>query len=177
MAVMLDTLEKLLTWDEGRRSYPYLDPRGIWTVGIGHNLEANPLPEQVVASLYGRLGRADPAPSAYPQNKDLIESARGLLDSEIDELFSHDLITLTGFLDGYAWFTELDGPRQAALRDMAFNLGASKFLQFDDFLYWVSEKDWDLAADDLRRTRVYRELPARYERIASMIAHGEWPTV
>ena len=34
---------RLLTQYEGRRAQPYKDTEGNWTVGIGHDLDANPL--------------------------------------------------------------------------------------------------------------------------------------
>ena len=36
-------LEAELEFDEGFRGKPYQDSVGVWTVGFGHNLEANPL--------------------------------------------------------------------------------------------------------------------------------------
>lgn len=37
---------------EGRRTFPYQDVKGNWTIGIGHNLTANGLPEAIVDALY-----------------------------------------------------------------------------------------------------------------------------
>jgi len=40
-----------LSQDEGRRTRAYQDSLGIWTVGVGFNLEANAIPEDVVDRL------------------------------------------------------------------------------------------------------------------------------
>lgn len=37
---------------EGYELQPYADSKGIWTVGVGHNMEAKPLPREVVDLLY-----------------------------------------------------------------------------------------------------------------------------
>lgn len=43
----IDRLELEVATDEGWRAKPYQDSVGIWTVGYGFNLEANPMPEAV----------------------------------------------------------------------------------------------------------------------------------
>lgn len=40
--------------DEGYRNYPYKDTKGIVTIGIGYNLEANGLPDDIIEELYRR---------------------------------------------------------------------------------------------------------------------------
>ena len=42
------SLKAELSRDEGRKSKPYRDSEGILTIGVGWNLEANPLPDEVI---------------------------------------------------------------------------------------------------------------------------------
>ncbi len=49
---MRDIAEKLLTRHEGRRNRAYRDTRGIWTVGIGHNIEAKPISDRAVDVIF-----------------------------------------------------------------------------------------------------------------------------
>jgi lysozyme len=42
------TLREQLERDEGREGYPYRDSLGFLTIGVGHNLDANPLPDEVI---------------------------------------------------------------------------------------------------------------------------------
>lgn len=44
----LSQLSEEITRDEGRRKKPYKDSEGILTIGIGWNLEANGLPDEVI---------------------------------------------------------------------------------------------------------------------------------
>lgn len=43
--------QKLLAW-EGCRSVVYDDHNGIPTIGIGHNLKSNPLPQEIIDAIY-----------------------------------------------------------------------------------------------------------------------------
>jgi lysozyme len=49
-----DATEKTLRKDEGYRRFPYRDSRGILTIGIGWNLEANGLPDDIIEELFRR---------------------------------------------------------------------------------------------------------------------------
>jgi len=43
-----DALIAQLIQHEGQRSKAYQDSRGIWTIGVGHNLEANPISDMAI---------------------------------------------------------------------------------------------------------------------------------
>jgi len=45
------TIEELLIMHEGIRSKAYRDSLGIWTVGVGHNLQAKPLSPAAVQQI------------------------------------------------------------------------------------------------------------------------------
>jgi lysozyme len=163
--MMLDTLEKLLTWDEGKQLKPYKDSRGIDTIGIGHNLVANGLP----------VGLLPPdVPVTYPECMEYLNE-HGLTDAQCDALFHYDITHVAGFLTDYPWFKGLDIVRQAALQDMAFNMGERTFKTFAQFTALVGAHRFSDAAADLRRTAVYSELSVRYGRIARMLETGLWP--
>lgn len=166
--IILNTLEKLLTFDEGKRLTPYKDSRGIWTIGIGHNLQANGvpvglLPPDVTLTYPGCLG--------YLQE-------HGLTETQCDQLFHYDILHVCGFLTTFPWFRVLDVVRQAAVQDMAFNLGEHTFREFTGFCGFLAKGDFKGAADDLRyRTGVFKELPTRYGRLDAMIETGQWPVI
>lgn len=42
------TIFEQLERDEGRRNRAYQDSRGIWTLGVGHNLESTPVSNAVI---------------------------------------------------------------------------------------------------------------------------------
>lgn len=146
---MITNAQQLIEYDEGRKLTPYVDTTGHLTFGVGHNMSAAPLCPQALL----------------------------LLNQAVDVQFAHDQAEALDTLDGYPWYADLDPVRQAALLDMLFNLGSTIFSQFTTFLAYMARSTWNLAADDLRTTRVYRELPVRYERLAQMIETGRWPVI
>lgn len=148
---MISSVQQLLENDEGRRLWPYTDTRGHLTWGIGHLLSDN------------------------DANDGVSDDVTALLNQAIDLQFQHDVASATAAMDFLPEFGSLDAVRQAALIDMAFNLGATGLRAFTTFLSCVASGQWAAAAADLRGTLVYTQLPARYERLATMIQTGEWP--
>ena len=41
----------LIESHEGRKNLAYQDSRGIWTVGVGHNLQSKPMPDAIITAL------------------------------------------------------------------------------------------------------------------------------
>jgi lysozyme len=144
---MISSVQELLEQDEGRRTWPYTDTRGNLTWGIGHRL-----------------------------SNGVAADVQALLDQAIDRQFQHDQDAVVQGLQRWPWFATLDPVRQAALIDMAFNLGLTAFSLFAGFLNYMGASQWTAAAADLRDTLVYQQLPARYERLATMIESGQWPS-
>lgn len=144
---MINSVQQLIEDDEGRRQWPYQDTRGNPTWGIGHLL-----------------------------SNGLSPGVSALIDQAIDLQFQDDVDAVTQELDIFPWFASLDAVRRAATIDMAFNLGIESLKTFTTFLGYMSAHWWLSAADDLRHTLVYRQLPHRYERLATMIETGKWPT-
>lgn len=70
------------------------------------------------------------------------------------------------------WVRDLDEPRQRALSDMAYNLGAHGLEKFATFLGLVRGRSFDAAADDLAATAWAKEVGSRAVRIAKIIRTG-----
>lgn len=149
---MISSVQKLLEDDEGRRIWPYTDTRGHLTWGIGH-----------------LLGDDDTQDGVAPD-------VAALMNQAVDLQFQHDVDAATAGLSFFPEFPSLDPVRQAVLIDMAFNLGTRGLSTFTTFLGCVASQQWAAAAADLRGTLVYSQLPHRYERLATMIQTGEWPS-
>lgn len=131
--------------DEGWRLTAYQDTRGFWTIGCGHYL-GHSIPEVF---------------------------AGGIDDGQCNALFEADLTHVNSLLTIYLpWWTTIDTVRGAVLQNAAFNLGVAALATFHTFLGLMRAQSWIAAADDLRHTAVYRELPHRYERLATQITSG-----
>jgi lysozyme len=46
--VTISSVAELVELHEGRKNFAYQDTRGIWTVGVGHNLQAKPLKDDAI---------------------------------------------------------------------------------------------------------------------------------
>ena len=139
-------MQSLILHDEGLRIWPYVDTTGHRTWGVGHNLDASP-----------------PATDVW-----------ALLNQAAMLQFQHDLDAVLAVASTEPWWPTLNDGRQAAIADMLFNLGTGAIATFSVFFGYIAAQRWQAAADDLRATKVYRELPVRYTRLANMIETGQW---
>lgn len=99
----------------------------------------------------------------------------GLSDDEIDYLFANDLKRAHAEASKYPWFAELSEVRQAAIVDMIFNLGPSRFAGFRKFIQAMGERQYARAAAELVDSRWFRQVGRRSKRIRLMILNDEWP--
>jgi lysozyme len=98
----------------------------------------------------------------------LIE-ARMMMDGDIDRAL-HWLSARHG-----DWFAVLDPPRQAAVVNMAFNLGPSKFARFRKFLAAMIVRDYATAAIEMLHSEWSQQVGNRATELAGIIRTGVWP--
>jgi GH24 family phage-related lysozyme (muramidase) len=152
-------LQAELVEDEGRRVHPYKDSRGIWTAGIGHNLEAakaswsdisvwlkTGVPDQVIVGWY---------------NDDVNKSV-----ACCREIFhwqdEHDVDC------GY---DSLPDNVQRVLVNMAFVLRFN-LLYWHDLKEAIVNKDWRAAAMSIMSSKFAHEAPNRCSRLAARMIQG-----
>lgn len=145
-----DNLELLiaeLRRDEGVESSPYKDTKGILTVGVGHNMQASPLPDGWT----------------FP-----------LDDGQIDALLTSDLLGVFDELNrNLPWWSDLNDVRQRVLANMAFNLGITKLLGFKNTLVAMRQGRWDAAAQGMLNSAWASQVKGRAVRLASMMRTGQ----
>ncbi len=146
---------------EGRIAHLYLDTKGNVTVGIGHlvpssghavNLELNP--ESAVASDYAAVRTAKPGmlASAY---EPLCQSR--MYPQDIDALLDDDLGQCHVDLNKRINIEPFPDPAQAAMLDMAFNLGVSGLMKFSKLCSAALSGDWATAAAECHRKGISEE--------------------
>lgn len=146
-------IREQLALDEGREHEIYPDSQGWQTIGIGHNLQTK------------------------DRAKIPAQFANGLTDAQINALFEADLAHVVALLAVYIPWWAVDGeygPRAGVLLNMSFNMGVAGLAKFHGFLAFMQGGHWQAAANDLRTTAVFRQLPARYERLARQTESGIW---
>lgn len=100
---------------------------------------------------------------------------KGLSPAEVDYLFQNDLGEAHDAAKSFPWFHSLDEVRQAALIDLIFNLGLTKFRKFVQFISAMAARDWVWAAEELKDSVWWTQVGRRGPRIRSMILTGQWP--
>jgi lysozyme len=139
-------LEKELRRDEGVRYEVYLDSVGLKTVGVGHNIDAKPLPSYC----------------SLP-----------LTDLMVDRLLSDDLCNVFADLDrALSWWRTLDGVRQRVIANMDFNLGISGLLEFKLTLAAIKAGQYDTASREMLDSAWAKQVGDRADRLASMMKTG-----
>ena len=143
-----ELLKADLRRDEGVRNKRYLDSQGIPTIGVGHNIQADP---------------------HYPYT----EADEPLTDDQIDSLLNRDIAIAVMALDEYAnWWRAMEEPRQRVLANMVFNLGWGTLKGFKNTLDAMHFAKYDIAAAGMRASKWYSQVGARAERLAKIMEEG-----
>lgn len=100
---------------------------------------------------------------------------KGISHAEAMFMLDNDLAEARETSAKLPWFPALNEVRQAAVLDLIFNLGETKFMKFSQFRMAMSVKDYPWAGEELRDSLWYRQVQRRGPRIVSMILTGEWP--
>jgi len=106
----------------------------------------------------------------------LIDRKKGGQISQDEALYllQNDIARVEKQLSQYAWFNGQDSVRQAALANMAFNLGAEGLLHFPHFLGFIYAKDYANAIKEIQNSHWHTQVGARADRIIRLIETGAW---
>ncbi len=145
-----ETLRHQLEIHEGKRLTAYFCPAGYLTVGVGHNVEANP-----VGALIGR---------------EITQEGDEISQTESDALLDHDIDRFADEVrQRFDFFETLSDPRQHVLVDMAFNLGTQGMLNFKNMITALREGNYTRAAAEMLDSRWARQVGRRSQNLAAMM--------
>lgn len=137
------------------RLLAYEDTRGFLTIGVGRNLDSNPLSADELAVI-GHNCRSLPITK---------EQACILLVS--------DILTASTALDKYLpWWKNLSEVRRRVLINMAFNLGIKGLMGLKQTLTMIRAGNYDMASDSMLQSAWASEVPEQAKRLARMIRTG-----
>lgn len=98
----------------------------------------------------------------------------GITTEEADILLRNDVMLLEQELyENISFYHELDQVRQAALLDMAYNLGISGLLKFKKTLAFLKNQNWELAAKEMLNSKWAEQVKGRSVEISEMIKTGK----
>ena len=140
---------------EGCRLKPYYCTKGKQTIGVGRNLDDNPLTEE--------------------EKRVCGDWEKGITKNAAFYLLRNDIKrTETECKKRIAIYDVLDDERQYALLDMAFNLGVAGVLKFKKMLTAMACGYWEDAAKECLNSKYAKEVGQRAKRIAETIRTGRF---
>jgi lysozyme len=136
--------------DEGVFYSKYYDPKGIPTIGVGHNMQSSPLP------------------ASWKQP---------LSDDQVDDLLNHDLSVVFAALDlHYPWWRKMDEVRQRVVANMCFNMGITKLSGFVNAMHCMSIGDYHGASAGMAASKWAVEVGHRAGRLIEAMNTGIMPS-
>lgn len=99
----------------------------------------------------------------------------GINLEEASYLLNNDISKVEQQLQSYAWYSQQDSVRQAALANMCFNLGIAGLLHFPKFLMHMGAKEYPEAIACVINTPWHSQVGVRADRIINLIEKGAWP--
>lgn len=154
---MIDMNEKIqrLVMHEGCELMPYTCPAGYLTIGVGRNLETNPLTEE--------------------EKRACGDYRHGITKSAAFLLLRNDITRVERECkDKIPFYKSLSDERQYALLDMAFCQGIYGVLKFKKMLSSMGVGNWDDAAEHCLDSKWHTQAKNRCERIAETIRTGRF---
>lgn len=154
---MLDDNEivQRLVLHEGCRLQPYRCSEGYLTIGVGRNLETNPLTAE--------------------EQKVCGDWEHGITKNAAFFLLRNDIKRVKQeCIDNIPFWKQLDDERKYALLDMAFQLGIKGLLKFKKMLSFMGVGNYRQAKEECMSSRYARQTPVRAERIAKCIETGRF---
>lgn len=145
-------LRDQLVKHEGLRLKPYSCPAGKLTIGVGHNIDAHPLPDVLAHHLdtFGCITE---------------DMAFELLEDDVAQ-------SVTDCHRLYRDFDKFSERRQWALIDFLFNVGMTTARSFYATNRAINRADWNYAADQMKKSLWARQVGSRSETITEMVRNG-----
>jgi lysozyme len=149
MTVDEDELEAQIAAEEGVNLTAYKDSKGIWTIGIGHNMEADP---------------------------DFSEPYEGatITQGQCDALFKADIAQAIADVDSHLPWVDvlLTDARKRVIIDMCYNMGIGGLLGFHNMLQACQAGDWPTAVAEMQNSKWQSDVKGRADRLESQMLNG-----
>jgi len=146
------TLKKQLEEHEGKRNKVYKCTAGKRTIGIGHNIDAKGLPDDI---------------------RTFLDENGYITDEMIDQLLDDDIADASADVERlYPMAYSFSEARRFALVDFLFNVGLRTARTFTNTNKAINEERWDDAADGLLASKYARQVGKRAQTIARMLREG-----
>ena len=148
-------LQDILLLEEGFRSKVYICTKGKKTIGVGRNLDDNPLTAEEVAYIGhdGFAGEITKEQAFYLLRHDIAK-----VEKQVKDLGD--------------WVMNLNEDRYFAICSMCFQMGLGKLLKFKKMLSALAVGNYNNAADESLDSAWAKQTPNRARRTANCIRCG-----
>lgn len=158
-----ETLLNQLRIHEGERLQVYKCTAGYFTIGVGHNLESNPLPKFILDKM-GILTTDKIKVIGILQQ-------RGITRAESELILRYDISVLSDeIVRGIPFIHSLKETAKIVLYDMAFNLGVKGLLKFKKTLEYIKEGNYKLASHEMLNSTWAAQVGKRAVTLSKMLA-------
>jgi len=157
-----EKLKLQLLIDEGIEIFPYKDSLGIYSIGVGRNLEGKGLSSSELFFLGIKL----------KDKYEIIEllKKRGLTKDEVFYLLDNDVDEVVSQLSNrLPWLIDKPDEVMSVLSNMTFNMGINGLLKFKNTLALLKDSRWNEAADEMLKSRWTIQVGARAKRLSDRI--------
>jgi len=160
------SISQQLIHHEGLRLKPYRCTAGKLSIGVGHNLDDNPLTAEQCQKIFGRV------PATGEEVQQLL-TRDGITREQALHLLDDDLaICRRELARGIGFYSQLDETRKNVLIDMCFNIGISRLKGFRKMLAAVEAGDYARAAAEMMDSRWADQVGRRADTLAEMMKRG-----
>ena len=176
----LDKLIAQLILHEGSRLKPYKCTAGKWTIGVGHNLDANWISSEILNEwlVENDFYSLSLFIEEYPEHEQkvlfVLLQEVGISKEIEKKLLLEDIQIVWDEAEqvfGKA-FIKYSDARQRAILDMIFNLGLGRFLKFKKTVQAIKDQDWDEAAKEAQDSSWFRQVGSRAKTVTDLLQKG-----
>jgi lysozyme len=151
-----DSLKNMIKAHEGWDNAPYKCSAGHWTIGWGHNMDANPLPKPIA---------------------EFLKNHGYILAGHAEDLLEYDIVAAQKACRRlWPKFDTFSERRQDALTDWVFNQGEGNSKRgvrsFKKANAAINRGDWETAAKEMKDSVWYYQVGNRSREICQMIREG-----
>lgn len=158
-----------LIQDEGIRLKPYKCTQGKTTIGIGRNLEGNPLKDFEVIRLLSARPHIPAVNTPLSEMRELLLAdfyKNGISREEAMFLFENDYQSTTQELHtGFPWLATAPAEISHILTNMAFQMGVKGLKKFTSTIPLIEKGQYKAAAGNLEKSLWARQTPVRAARL------------
>lgn len=96
----------------------------------------------------------------------------GISQATADLMLEEDCARVRQEAENFWWWGALDEARQLIVLSMLFQLGLSKFLEFQRMIIAIRNRNYPAAAEEMRSSLWARQTPERAEKLAQWMQTG-----